>query len=131
MIDLSKNLDGLAYPGRGTPLGRRVTVAPGNVDAEMLRELVRAEAHFTAGGGFVGAHYFIHRWKGHSIPDASEERRQSLERLMSTNQVETYSVDGKTALRALEAPEAAQPDEDETVEMSLTDAMKRLRTTES
>ena len=78
---------------------------PEAIDSEVLRELRRAQAHFAAGGGFVGAHYFIHRWKGHAIPDASDERRQSLERLMSSNQVETYSVDGKTALRSLAAPE--------------------------
>ena len=131
VIDLSKHIDEFAYPELRSPVGRRPPVAPSNVDAEVLRELVRAEAHFTAGGGFVGAHYFIHRWKGHSIPDASEERRQSLERLMSSQQVETYSVDGKTALRALEPgvkPAGDGPiDDEETVEMRLTDAMKRLR----
>ncbi len=128
VIDLSKHLDEFAYPELRSPVGRRVPATPSSVDAEVLRELVRAEAHFTAGGGFVGAHYFIHRWKGHSIPDSSEERRQSLERLMASNQVETYSVDGKTALRALDHGEG-QIEEEETVEMRLTDAMKRLRET--
>ena len=129
VIDLSKHLDEFAYPELRSPVSRRVVAEPGTIDSEVLRELVRAEAHFTAGGGFVGAHYFIHRWKGHAIPDASDERRQSLERLMSANQVETYSVDGKTALRALASPERNQMDEEETVEMRLTDAMKRLRAT--
>ena len=55
-----------------------------------------------AGGGFVGAHYFIHRWKGHNIPDAPELRRQSLQRLLAQNRVQTYQVDGKTALRTLD-----------------------------
>ena len=107
-----------------------------------MRELLRAEAHFTAGGGFVGAHYFIHRWKGHHIPDAPELRRQAVQRLMASNMAQAYEVDGKTALRSLTGDEddlgedaeptrevvrVAHVDEDETVEMRLSDAMKTIR----
>ncbi|MFK7928749.1 MAG: NYN domain-containing protein [Myxococcota bacterium] len=77
-------------------------VATRDVDQEMHRELRRAEAHFQSGGGFVGAHYFIHRWKGHNIPDAPELRRQSLQRLLSQGRVQTYQVEGKTALRTID-----------------------------
>lgn len=79
-------------------------VATRDVDQELHRELSRAEAHFKSGGGFVGAHYFIHRWKGHNIPDAPELRRQSVQRLMAQGRVETYQVEGKTALRTIDDP---------------------------
>lgn len=136
VLDLSEHIDAFAYPDLETTPPRRVPSKPEQVDQEVLRELRRAEAHFHAGGGFVGAHYFIHRWKGHAIPDAPEDRRQAVQRLMALDQVETYTVDGKTALRCVpgagDAPEdeetvAAGVDDEETVEMRLTDAMKRLR----
>jgi uncharacterized LabA/DUF88 family protein len=100
-IDLSRHIEEFAYPRLGpviTPPA--VQSAPVDPDYEMLRELGRAESHFGTGGGFVGAHYFLHRWKGHSIPDAPEARREILQRLLDAGRVETYSVDGKTALRS-------------------------------
>lgn len=134
VLDLSEHLDAFAYPDLEAAPVRRVPSRPEQIDDEVLRELKRAEAHFHAGGGFVGAHYFIHRWKGHAIPDAPEDRRQSVQRLMGRDQVETYVVDGKTALRSIRRPEDEEEDgilgeteEEETVEMRLTDAMKRLR----
>ncbi len=73
-------------------------------DRELLRELRRAEAHFGAGGGFVGAQYFIHRWKGHNIPESAEDRRLVLQRLIGEGFVESYSVDGRGALKAAQSP---------------------------
>ena len=99
-LDLEKHLDDFAYPELSEASAEnRVPSTPDRVDAEVLRELARAEAHFSAGGGFVGGHYFIHRWKGHSIPEVPEERRKSLQRLIEAGLVITYQVDGKTALR--------------------------------
>jgi len=72
-----------------------------DIDQEMVRELERAVAHFGQGGGFVGAHYFIHRWKGHQIPDTPDERRKSIQRLVDAGLAEAYSVDGKSALRPM------------------------------
>ena len=99
-IDLLKHIDSYSLgelsdlaPSLPTP------VASSDIDQEVHRELGRAEEHFAAGGGFVGAHYFIHRWKGHNIPDAPELRRQSLQRLLANGRVESYNVDGKTALK--------------------------------
>jgi len=131
-IDLLQHLEAFSHEGVGditAPVGG----PPDNddVDREMLRELSRAEAHFTAGGGFVGAHYFIHRWKGHGIPDSPDLRRQSVQRLMSTGVIETYTVDGKTALRLTPDEDTATVhlgDEDETVEIRVTEAVRRLRT---
>lgn len=113
-IDLLKHIEDFAYPGLGdAPAARPAVMRPEEVDREMLRELKRAESHFLAGGGFVGAHYFIHRWKGHAIPDAPEARRQSVQRLMDLHYVETYQVDGKTALRSMAngASNGADPSE--------------------
>lgn len=175
-IDLLQHIDAFSYADLAAAPTEKVPERPEEVDREMLRELRRAQAHFAAGGGFVGAHYFIHRWKGHHIPDAPELRRQSLQRLMAQHLVETYVSDGKTALRAnpepgemsdedfgfedhehgaaarstdLDAPtmpvtirrpattardaardaarENARADEDETVEVRLSDTMKRIR----
>lgn len=130
-VDLLEHIESFAYPDLGTQTRRRVPAAPDQVDREVLRELRRAEAHFSAGGGFVGAHYFIHRWKGHAIPDAPEERRQSLQRLMDLGEAETYLVDGKTALRSsdgtAELGRKKKVDEDETVEMRVSETMKRIR----
>lgn len=102
-INLLDHLDEFSYgdlsedaPTLPSPVAMR------DVDQEMHRELRRAEAHFQSGGGFVGAHYFIHRWKGHNIPDAPELRRQALQRLLAQGRVETYAVDGKTALRTVD-----------------------------
>lgn len=113
-IDLLSHMDTFAHPDLvpqvamiGAP-----PAEPEDVDVEVLRELKRAEAHFAAGGGFVGAHYFIHRWKGHAIPDAPESRRQAVQRLMTDGRIETYAVDGKTALRTLaegSIPDASAP----------------------
>lgn len=122
-IDLLKHLEAFAHPTLGQPPSSPVQPAPADVDREIVRELKRAEAHFLAGGGFVGAHYFIHRWKGHAIPDAPEARRQAIQRLMELHRVETYQVDGKTALRTCEPFDMGE--EEETVELREVEAVLR------
>jgi uncharacterized LabA/DUF88 family protein len=99
VVDLLEHVHRFSFADLATSHPRRVPTEPTQVDDELLRELRRAEAHFEAGGGFVGAHYFIHRWKGHHIPDAPELRRQAVQRLIDEGRAETYEVDGKTALR--------------------------------
>jgi uncharacterized LabA/DUF88 family protein len=111
-IDLLEHLDAFSYADLGTAPVPAIPETPEEVDREMMRELRRAMAHFAAGGGFVGAHYFIHRWKGHHIPDSPELRRVSLQRLMNAHQVETYTNDGKTAVRAAPEPGHELLDED-------------------
>ncbi|MEQ1564465.1 MAG: NYN domain-containing protein [Myxococcota bacterium] len=123
-IDLLPHIDAFAHPElEGAPKPEIVAPPASDVDSEVLRELRRAEAHFAAGGGFVGAHYFIHRWKGHGIPEAPDARRLALQRLMMLGRVVSYSVDGKTAIRTAEGAVAlddlkvlssAAADEDET-----------------
>ena len=130
-IDLLAHIDEFRHQGIGeitAPVGH---ADDDTVDREMLRELGRAESHFTAGGGFVGAHYFLHRWKGHGIPDSPDLRRQAVQRLMSTGMIETYTVDGKTALRVTPDEDTATVHlgaDEETVEIRVTEAVRRLRT---
>lgn len=113
-IDLMDHIDAYSHPELGEEAPRAVEqVTDVDVDRQMLRELRRAEAHFSVGGGFVGGHYFIHRWKGRDIPDAPELRRQSLQRLMASGLAETYQVDGKTAVRPLEASTDPLHDDDD------------------
>lgn len=136
-LDLLPHLDAFSFPDLDVSPARRVPETPDALDQELKRELHRAEVHFAAGGGFVGAHYFIHRWKGHAIPDGPEERRQSLQRLMATQEVETYAVDGKTALRTLgpsvepaegSAPPLTEPEEVETIQVRTSpEIIRRLR----
>lgn len=112
VLDLAEHIDEFAYPDLEAAPAHRAPSEPQEVDSEILRELKRAEAHFHAGGGFVGAHYFIHRWKGHAIPDSPEARRQSVQRLIERGLVEVYEVDGKSALRSGSANTQADADED-------------------
>ena len=143
-INLLKHIDSFSYADLGTAPERHSVEVPDQIDDEVMRELRRAEAHFAAGGGFVGAHYFIHRWKGHAIPESPEDRRQSLQRLIQRNQCETYAVDGKTALRCIVDDPDAEPtialgprlpivthhhteDEEETVEMRVPETITRMR----
>ncbi len=132
-IDLLENMSEYSHQGLGVEPTATETapLAPGDIDQEMLRELQRAETHFVGGGGFVGAHYFIHRWKGHGIPDSPDLRRQAVQRLMSMGSIESYMVDGKTALRTPSDEDTATVhlgDEEETVEIRVTEAVRRLRT---
>ena len=124
-VNLLEHLDSFSYADLSTAPMTGVPDPPEKVDIEVLRELRRAVSHFAGGGGFVGAHYFIHRWKGHEIPDAPDLRRAALQRLMQRSLVEAYQVDGKTALRALEG--SAEADDETTVEMRLSDAMRRVQ----
>lgn len=98
VIDLAEHLDAFAHPDiTGATV---VSDDPVVADAEVLRELRRAEAHFGAAGGFVGGHYFLHRWRGQGVPESPNDRRAAVERLISAGLVEMYEVDGKQALRA-------------------------------
>ncbi len=127
-INLLEFLDEFSYANLSTATPVNLPAAPPEqTDDEVLRELRRAETHFSAGGGFVGAHYFIHRWKGHDIPDPPDLRREALQRLMQLGSVETYQVDGKTALRTADPSGLPVDDDETTVEMRLSDAVKRLR----
>lgn len=142
-VNLVDYLDHFSYGELDGPSGLELLGGtPTEVDTEMVRELERAEIHFGGGGGFVGAHYFIHRWKGHEIPDAPELRRLALQRLIDNGLVETYAMEGKTAIRVAregggtmgdeetlsleptrEVPR--RPEDDVTVEMRIPEAIRK------
>jgi uncharacterized LabA/DUF88 family protein len=99
VVDLSDHLEHFTHAqidGAGESVGE-----PTVDDGEVLRELHRAEGHFCTGGGFVGAHYFLHRWRGQGLPETPIERREALERLIAAGKAQTYEVDGRSALRTL------------------------------
>lgn len=105
-LDLAENLDAFSEPlviKNDGPVTDDDGEFEDEADAVFL-ELRRAEVHFGGGGGFVGAHYFIHRWKANTLSDEPEWRRKACERLVRTGRVEMYEVGGKTALRTLVAP---------------------------
>lgn len=99
-IDLSEHAEGFTHGSLEEATGA-LWPDEDEVDAAVLRELRRAETHFRTTGGFVGAHYFVNRWRGHGIPDAPEDRRQACRRLMAAGRIETYESDGKEALRSV------------------------------
>ena len=133
-LDLVPHLDAFAYPELEVAPTRRMPASQDELDQEMKRELKRAEIHFAAGGGCVGAHYFIHRWKGHAIPDGPEERRQALQRLIQNREVETYTMDGKMAVKTVgtvtldeSVPVPAQVEEEDTVTRISPEVIRRAR----
>ncbi|MBN2799293.1 MAG: NYN domain-containing protein [Deltaproteobacteria bacterium] len=105
-IDLLDQIEAFSY-GDLLQLPTRVEPrVPEEVDSQVLRELRRAEIHFGSRGGFVGARFFLHRWKGREIPDHPELRRQSVERLVESQLVELYTMDGQAAVRTSEQGQA-------------------------
>ncbi len=100
-LDLSAHLEAFAKPALGAAPPAEGDAGPMWSDADVLRELRRAELHFGAGGGFVGAHYFVHRWRGHDLPESPDGRRIAVERLIHAGLIETYEMQGKAALRTV------------------------------
>lgn len=99
MIDLREHFEAFAH---ALPRDQATTMSdPTATDADVLRELARAQAHFQAGGGFVGTQYFLHRWRGQGVSDDPERRRQAVERLMQAGLIERYEVQGRSALRVV------------------------------
>ncbi|MEM7495185.1 MAG: NYN domain-containing protein [Myxococcota bacterium] len=63
-----------------------------------LSEIILAKEKFR--GGFVGADYFLNRWRSANLDDTYGERRRVMDDLMSAGWVETYDVgDGRFGVR--------------------------------
>jgi uncharacterized LabA/DUF88 family protein len=62
-----------------------------------VEQLRLAEASFK--GGYVGANYFVTRWKGPGFDASSYDKRRVLDHLVKEGIVELYEVDGNKALR--------------------------------
>lgn len=69
-----------------------------SADAAFLAALKRAEAYFR--DGFVGVNYFLTKWQSDGLDSSSEVRGRILDRLVETQQVETFdAANGNRALR--------------------------------
>jgi uncharacterized LabA/DUF88 family protein len=62
-----------------------------------VEQLRLAEASFK--GGYVGANYFVTRWKGPGFDASSYDKRRVLDHLVKEGIVDLYEVDGNKALR--------------------------------
>lgn len=62
-----------------------------------VEQLRMAEASFK--GGYVGANYFVTRWKGPGFDASSYDKRRVLDHLVKEDIVDLYEVDGNKALR--------------------------------
>lgn len=62
-----------------------------------VEQLRMAEASFK--GGYVGANYFVTRWKGPGFDATSYDKRRVLDHLVKEGLVDLYEVDGNKALR--------------------------------
>ncbi len=101
-LDLSENLTDFSSEPLGSGVASEAPADASELDDLVYRELARAEAHFGTGGGFVGGHYFVHRWKSHDLVADADARRGALERLIEDGRVERYEVEGKSAIRVVQ-----------------------------
>lgn len=67
-----------------------------------VEQLRLAEASFK--GGYVGANYFVTRWKGPGFDASSYDKRRVLDHLVKEGIVDLYEVDGNKALRLHREP---------------------------
>lgn len=102
-IDLMDGLDDF----RAASDAREASAPPASsedIQARLLDELRRAEAHFS--GGYVGMSYFLNRWKSSTLPDHPGDRYVHLEHLIDKGQVEVYEAgSGDRAIRVIEDAE--------------------------
>jgi len=74
-----------------------------------LSELRRAQRHFEPSGGFVGAHYFLTKWRSPNASFAPEQRPDLLRRALLAHLVEEFrNDDGEAVLRCADTMEAQQ-----------------------
>jgi uncharacterized LabA/DUF88 family protein len=115
-LDLRELMDGVMSAAPVQVDVGPVDLQPG--DDVVLRELARGQQHFESGGGFLGAQFFLHRWKGIGLSDDHEERRRAVERLVRAGLVEIVGQAGRTALRVVEPgaePSLGDADVDDSV----------------
>ncbi|MCE9581716.1 MAG: hypothetical protein K8T20_04275, partial [Planctomycetes bacterium] len=71
---------------------------PAVYDAACLDEIGKAQAAMP--GGYVGAHFFVTRWRSGKLPDIPDFRRRTLDRLVEQRKAEVYlTEDGVQAVR--------------------------------
>lgn len=96
-IDLAQGVDEFASAGEN---GSADASTPSGDDAGavFIEELRKAELKFR--NGYVGANYFVTRWKCAELDDDPHVRRRLLDKLEGEGRVEVYTVDdGTKAIR--------------------------------
>jgi uncharacterized LabA/DUF88 family protein len=76
--------------------------APRGLKAAFVEQLRAAEAAF--GQGFVGAHYFLTRWRAPGFDAPLVAKRRILDELVEEGVVERYEMDGVKAIRLVPPP---------------------------
>ncbi|MCE9583738.1 MAG: NYN domain-containing protein, partial [Planctomycetes bacterium] len=90
-----------AHPAPVAPLSND----PAVYDAACLDEIGKAQAAMP--GGYVGAHFFVTRWRSGKLPDIPDFRRRTLDRLVEQKKAEVYlTEDGVQAVRLREQASA-------------------------
>jgi hypothetical protein len=120
-LDLRELMDGVM-----STLPVQVSVGPVDLepsDDVVFRELARGQQHFESGGGFLGAQFFLHRWKGIGLTDDHEERKRAVERLVRAGRVEIVGQAGRTALRVVEGDRFAEMGGEEIGDASVDDTV--------
>lgn len=94
-IELALDDNGDEFPVP-SPSGSLPALPPDLADV-FVEQLRLAEASFK--GGYVGANYFVTRWKGPGFDASSYDKRRVLDHLVKEGIVDLYEVDGNKALR--------------------------------
>lgn len=72
---------------RVTPLSND----PAVYDAACIEEIRRAQTAMP--GGYVGAHFFVTRWRSEKLPEIPDFRRRTLDRVVASGKAEIYLTD--------------------------------------
>ncbi len=83
-----------------TPIGSTAPLSndPAVWDEACVAEIRRAQTAMP--GGYIGAHFFVTRWKSSTLPEIPEFRRRTLDRLVEQKKAEVYlTEDGIQAVR--------------------------------
>ena len=64
---------------------------PAEYEAAMLSEIRRAQAAMP--GGYVGAHFFVTKWRSSNLPEIVDFRRRVLDRVIEQGKAEVYLTD--------------------------------------
>ncbi len=71
---------------------------PAVYDEACIAEIRRAQAAMP--GGYIGAHFFVTRWKSSTLPEIVDFRRRTLDRVVAQGKAEVYlTEDGLQAVR--------------------------------
>lgn len=85
------------------PSGVSMGIGGRDAEAVFLQELARAESTFK--NGYVGANYFLKKWKSPRLEPDFQARNRILQKLLERGKVETFDApDGKKGLRSKPVP---------------------------